>query len=121
MCSTLGYNNIFNQELPSKSNPAKCLMTQVLNDISNTSRILYLPYTNYTKKYKKVANGQRVSVLGVRSCGILKKVYYVPKLSHLSTWYFAFGYRSAERTRKLCSCYNIADVRKLEAKRFVFL
>jgi len=43
--------------------------------------------TNYQvlhkgNKYVQVANGQSIPVLGVGECGILKKVYYVPDLSH---------------------------------------
>jgi len=110
ICSTLGYNTLFSQDLPSRSHPTQCHMTRVLSDISNTTHILHDPLpttneliidsgcsdhmfstnvqmTNYQvlhkgNKHVQVANGQSIPVLGVGECGILKKVYYVPDLSH---------------------------------------
>ena len=242
-------NEMFNQPLPSTKKPAKCHMTRILNDISNTTRILNDPIANTNEliidsgcsdhmfntnvqmtdyhvlnelnRFVQVANGQNIPVLGVGVCGILKRVFYVPDLSHsllsvreltregclitfdqdrvvithgtsnmrfqpitayvinnlyrvpqsefelraliphqsclvhrvqelglnqscnkhlgttdnylqcnlvsdartdpISTWHYAFGHPSAERTRHLCSCYNLPGVRKLEAKRFEFL
>jgi len=47
----------------------------------------FRPLTNYVKlnfniKYVTVANGSNVPVEGYGTCGILKKVYFVPLLSH---------------------------------------
>ena len=39
----------------------------------------------------------------------------------ISTWHYAFGHPSAERTRHICRCYNLPGIRKLEAKSFEFL
>ena len=37
---------------------------------------------NVDEKYVFVANGSKVPVLGIGKCGILRQVYYVPRLSH---------------------------------------
>ena len=39
----------------------------------------------------------------------------------ISTWHYAFGHPSAERTRHICRCYNLPGVRKLELRSFEFL
>jgi len=39
----------------------------------------------------------------------------------ISTWHYAFGHPSAERTRHICKCYNLPGIRKLEHKSFDFL
>ena len=162
---------------------------------------------NDATKTVTVANGSRVPVLGWGKCGILRRVYYVPSLSHsllsvnaltndgiivsfqndhaiilpgtsmysfdsfkaiksdglyripqeifelhmhiphvhclahepiskeilrchladntrsdpISMAHYMFGHPSAERTRYICKCHNLTNVRKLEAKAFDFL
>ena len=237
------------QPLPTPQQPAENHMTRVMCNISESSSILCDPIvstneliidsgctdhmfntnvqlTDYSvlppnSRTVTVANGLRIPVLGVGSCGFLQQVYYVPDLSHsllsvrslasdgcqiifekdkvvispgtskrkfqpitayvqnnlyrihqsefelrsgiphqsclahrvqerdllkdyqqnsvsknnrfqcylvddartdaISTWHYAFGHPSAERTRHLCKCYNLPGVRKLEAKQFEFL
>jgi len=102
---------VYNQLLPSLSNPAKCLMIKASTTISESPKILTDPvpptnelilvdsgcsdhmfntnvqltnYTilNYQRRHVQVANGHKVPVLGSGRCGILSLVYYVPDLSH---------------------------------------
>ena len=159
------------------------------------------------ERFVSVANGSKVPVIGWGKCGILRVVYYVPRLSHsllsvssltkdgikvlfqddfaiivpsnsgisfepirakkinnlykisqlqfelctkiphvyclahqpigtelsecnmaedlrtdsISTFHYMFGHPSAERTRYLCKCYNLLNIRKLEQKAFEFL
>ena len=51
--------------------------------IINTARQL-TDYIRYgpNERFVKVANGSRVPVFGKGRCGILRNVYYVPRLSH---------------------------------------
>ena len=49
----------------------------------NTARQLtdFVRY-NVSEKFVVVANGAKVPVMGKGSCGILRRVFYVPRLSH---------------------------------------
>jgi len=70
ICSTLGSNTLFSQELPSRLQPALCHMTRVLSNIANTTRILHEPHTNVQRtnyqvlqkgnNHEEVANRQRI-------------------------------------------------------------
>jgi len=39
----------------------------------------------------------------------------------ISTWHYAFGHPSTERTRHICRCYNVPGVRNLEMRVSNFL
>jgi len=38
------------------------------------------------------------------------------RIDPISTWYYAFGHPSTERTRHICRCYTLPGVRKLELR-----
>ena len=101
--------------------------------VSSNSGILFEPI-----RAKKVNNLYKISQLQFELC---TKIPYVYCLAHqpigseqfecnmaddlrtdsISTFHYMFGHPSAERTRYLCKCYNLLNIRKLEQKAFEFL